>query len=70
MGGSLYLHKQLTERLIESLGLLEYDSRVFGQFVVRIVTGGNPFGKAINGSNKGCPFCLRSSKGEESITVA
>jgi hypothetical protein len=49
MGGSLQLHKQLTERHIESLGLLEYDSCVFGQSVVRMVPSGDFFGKATNG---------------------
>jgi hypothetical protein len=53
MGGSLQLHQQLTERLIKSLGLLEYDSRVFGQSLVRIVPGGNFLGKATNMDTRG-----------------
>jgi hypothetical protein len=53
MGGSLQLHQQLTERHIESLGLLEYDSCVFGQSLVRIVPGRDFFGKATNMDTRG-----------------
>jgi len=53
MGDSLQLHQQLTESLIKSLGLLEDDSCVFGQALVRIVLGGIFFGKAINMNTRG-----------------
>jgi hypothetical protein len=40
-GRSPQLHKRLNECLIESLGLLEYDSCLFGQPIVRIAPSGD-----------------------------